>query len=62
MKRDVINTVDDFQHVTHKSERWKSVNLKPTAITIRGLVKVYKEGAPIRPVINWKNAPEYKLP
>ena len=26
-----------------------------------GLIKVHKEGAPIRPVINWRNAPGYKL-
>jgi len=28
---------------------------------MRGLVKVHKEGAPIRPVVNWKNAAGYKL-
>ena len=33
----------------------------PTAPTIRGLVKVHKEGAPIWPIVNWKNAPAYKL-
>jgi L-arabinose isomerase len=34
---------------------------RTTAPTIRGLVKIHKEGAPVRPVINWKNAPAYKL-
>jgi hypothetical protein len=37
------------------------VNLIPTAPTIRGLVKIHKKGAPIRPIINWRNAPGYKL-
>ena len=26
-----------------------------------GLIKVHKEGTPIRPVVNFKNAPSYKL-
>jgi hypothetical protein len=61
MQRDVSNTVDDFQNIIHQSDRWKYVNLKPTAPTIRGPVKFHKEGAPIRPIIRWKNAPVYKL-
>jgi hypothetical protein len=28
---------------------------------LRGLIKIHKEGAPIRPIVNWKNAPAYKL-
>jgi hypothetical protein len=31
------------------------------APTIRGLVKVHEEGAPIRPIVNRKNAPTYKV-
>jgi hypothetical protein len=30
------------------------VNLNRTAPTVRGLVKIHKEGAPIRPIINWR--------
>jgi hypothetical protein len=29
--------------------------------TLTGLVKLHKNDTPIRPVINWKNAPGYKL-
>jgi hypothetical protein len=61
MQRDVINTVDDFQHIIQRSNRWKYVNLNPTNPTIRGLVKVHKEGAPIEPIINWMYTPAYKL-
>jgi hypothetical protein len=48
--------VKDFKHIIHKSDRWKYVKLNPTAPTIGGLVKVHKEGAPVRSIINWKNA------
>jgi hypothetical protein len=28
---------------------------------IRGLIKIHKEDSPIRPIVDWKNAPAYKL-
>jgi hypothetical protein len=45
----------------HKNFRCKYLNLNPIAPTIRGLVKVQKEGVLIRPIINRRNAPAYKL-
>jgi len=35
--------------------------MNPSAPTIKGLIKVHKAGQPIRPVVNWKNAPAYNL-
>jgi len=35
--------------------------MNPTAPTIRGLIKIHKAEAPIRPIINWSNAPAYKI-
>jgi sugar (pentulose or hexulose) kinase len=35
--------------------------LNPTAPTMRSFIKLHKENRPIRPVINWRNAPGYKL-
>jgi hypothetical protein len=61
LQRDIRNTVNECQQIIHKSDRWKYVNLNPTALTLRGLVQIHKEGAPVRPIINWKNAPAYKL-
>jgi hypothetical protein len=53
--------MNECQQLIQKTDRWKSVNLNPTAPTIRGLIKVHKEGAPMRQIVNWKNAPAYKL-
>jgi hypothetical protein len=44
-----------------KENRSKYINLNPSAPTIRGLMKVHKNQCPIRPIINWVNAPAYKL-
>jgi hypothetical protein len=43
------------------NERWKYINLNPTTPTIRGLTKIHKMESPIHPIINWKNAPAYRL-
>jgi hypothetical protein len=41
--------------------RWKYINMNPSAPTIKGLIKLHKHDQPIRPVVNWRNAPAYKL-
>jgi len=35
--------------------------MNPSAPTIKGLIKLHKPDQPIRPVVNWKNAPAYRL-
>jgi len=60
-KFQMISVIKDCQLIIHKDERWKYINLNPTPPMIRGLIKIHKEDSPIRPVVNWKNAPAYKL-
>ena len=35
--------------------------MNPSAPTIKGLIKVHKPSQPIRPLVNWRNAPTYNL-
>jgi hypothetical protein len=35
--------------------------MNPTAPSIKGLIKLHKTEHPIRPVVNWRGAPVYKL-
>jgi len=44
-----------------KDSKWRYVDLNPSAPTIKGLIKLHKPDRPIRPVVNWRNAPAYKL-
>jgi hypothetical protein len=60
LQRKVRNTLNKCQQLIKKTDKWKYVNLNPKVPTIRGLIKVHNEGAPIRPIINWKNTPAYK--
>ena len=60
-QRHLRNNINEFQLILQKDEGWKYIDLNPIAPTIRGLIKIHKEDSPIRPIVNWKNAPAYKL-
>jgi hypothetical protein len=57
----IRKTVNSSTKLINPDSRWKFVNLNPSAATIRGLVKLHKVDQPIRPVVNWRNVPAYKL-
>jgi len=61
LQKEVRDTVNECKSVIRKQDKWKFMNLNPIGPTLRGLIKVHKVGAPIRPVVNWKNAPAYNL-
>jgi len=56
-----ISVIKDCQLIIHKDERWKYINFNPIPSMVRGLIKIHKEDSPIGPIVNWKNAPAYKL-
>jgi sugar (pentulose or hexulose) kinase len=35
--------------------------MNPIAPNLHATIKLHKQNAPIRPIINWRNAPAYKL-
>jgi hypothetical protein len=41
--------------------KWKYINLNPTALSMKGLIKLHKPEHPIRPVVNWRGVPAYTL-
>jgi hypothetical protein len=42
-------------------QKWKLKSLNPTPPVINGLIKLHKEMNPIRPVVNMRTSPSYKL-
>jgi hypothetical protein len=44
-----------------KRRQWKFMNLNPNSPSIRSLIKIHKTEKLIRPIINWMNAPAYKI-
>ena len=61
LQHDLKLAINECQKRIRKDNSWRYINLNPIAPTLRGLIKIYKEGARIRPFVNWKNTPAYKL-
>jgi len=59
-QRQIRKTINSTTLIRPDS-RWKYKNLNPTKPTIRCLIKLHKTDQPIRPIVNWQNAPAYKL-
>ena len=57
----IRNTVKQSKTLIPKDSQWKYINMNPSAPSIKGLIKIHKQDQPIRPVINWRNAPAYRL-
>ena len=55
------DTLKRSKTLIQQPQEWRYINLNPSAPTIRGLIKVHKPNHPIRPIVNWRNAPAYKL-
>jgi hypothetical protein len=60
-QRQVRQVINNSPNLINPNDKWKYTNLNPTAPSIRGLVKIHKPELPIRPIVNWCNAPAYKL-
>jgi hypothetical protein len=39
----------------------KYINMNPSAPSIYGTIKLHKQGKPIRPIVNWRECPAYKI-
>jgi hypothetical protein len=57
----VRKVINNSKTLIPSDSTWKHINLNPTAPTIKGLIKLHTPEHPIRPVVNWKGAPAYKL-
>jgi hypothetical protein len=56
-----ISTINNCNLIIGENNSWKHVNMNPQAPDIHGTIKLHKDNLPIRPTVNWKNSPGYKL-
>lgn len=47
--------------IMNKTDKVKVINMNPRAPNLRALPKIHKDGIPIRPIVNYRKAPAYKL-
>ena len=57
----VRNCINNSNTLIPQDTKWRYTNMNPSAPTIKDLIKINKAEHPIRPVVNWRNAPAYKL-
>jgi len=60
-QKDLRNTLNNCKQIVRADHKWKYVNLNRNTPSLRGLVKVHKADLPIRPIVNYRSAPFYKL-
>jgi hypothetical protein len=47
--------------VINPTFKWKYVNMSPKDPLIHSLIKLHKQNRPLRPIVNWKGSPGYKI-
>jgi hypothetical protein len=47
--------------IAYRSNKYKFIQIKPQAPKLNALIKLHKVNLPIRPVVNYKNAPTYHI-
>jgi hypothetical protein len=57
----IKQTLNQCNNIIQKEHKWKYINMNTTAPNLHATIKLHKQNTPIRPIINWKNAPTYEL-
>ena len=57
----VWKVINNSKALIPQEEKWKHINLNPSTPSIKGLIKLHKPEHLIRPVVNWRGVPAYKL-
>ena len=61
VEKEIRKVINSCTVTIHKDEKWKYINLNPSTPSMKGLTKIHKTNWPIRTIINWQNAPAYKI-
>jgi hypothetical protein len=60
-QKQIQQTLQKCNEIIDKTQHKYILQVKPTAPTLKALIKIHKDNNPIRPVINSIPAPSYKL-
>jgi hypothetical protein len=56
--RKEINTCNN---IINKEDKWKYINMNPSAPQLYGTMKLHKQQKLIHPIVNWRECPTYKI-
>jgi hypothetical protein len=57
----IRKSINNSKTLIPHDTKWRYTNMNPSGPTIKGLIKIHKPEQPIRPIVNWRNAPAYNL-
>ena len=60
-QKEVKHTLNECKTLIHPEAKWKFTNMNPQTPRLNGLIKIHKDGMPFRPVVDYSQAPAYKL-
>ena len=60
-QKEVKHTLKKCKIVINTDEIWRLTSMNPQTPILKGLMKIHKDGMPIRPVVDYSQAPAYKL-
>jgi hypothetical protein len=57
----IKTTINQCKTIIKQTEKWKYQNMNSETPHIHGTIKLHKEEKSVRPIVNWKNSPGYKI-
>ena len=60
-QKELKHTLKHCKILVNPEEKWRLTNLNPQTPHLKGLVKIHKDGMPIHLVVDYSQAPAYKL-
>ena len=60
-QNNIKQTIKQCTNIIRKEQKWKYTNMNPMAPNLHATIKLHKQNTPIRPIINWRNAPAYQI-
>jgi hypothetical protein len=61
LQRATRSIVNECNVIILKDKEWKYININRSTSSIRDLIIFHTVDAPVRPIVEWTNAPAYKL-
>jgi hypothetical protein len=58
-QKNVEDVIKICNTIIEKYKKYKCIQIKPQAPQLNTAVKLHKEKSPIRPIVNYRNAPSY---
>jgi hypothetical protein len=60
-QKEVKKVIKKCPILIQQTTTWKYSTMHPQAPNLKALIKIHKQNAPIRPIVNWQHAPAYRL-